>query len=97
MIVRRFKPSGDDSPSPEGEGRGEGELISSRVREALTIRFMVGERLTDFFRERSSASYNPEWVRRAFLQFIENRIAHTSRVAPQMRITKAKRLDAARF
>ena len=29
---RRFKPSGDDSPSPGGEGRGEGELSPAEAR-----------------------------------------------------------------
>jgi Cd2+/Zn2+-exporting ATPase len=31
-ILRRFKPSGDDSPSPGEEGRGEGELTLTEVR-----------------------------------------------------------------
>ncbi len=50
-----------------------------------------------FFRN----SHRPRIIRqrawRSLLQLVENRITDTLRVAPQMRIPKAKRLDAARL
>jgi len=65
-----------------------GERVWVRERVPLTFLFSRGLHWPCVFRQ---------WMRRAYLQFVENRVADALGVAPQMRIPEPQRLDTARL